>query len=70
MDLLEASDEDIKFVFYSLISDPNSDGILDLLSTKASSERKIVRGIEIDYWVSPAMFFIFWLITKSLEVQD
>ena len=57
MDLLEASDEDIKFVFYSLISDPNSDGILDLLSTKASSERKIVRGIEIDYWVSPAMFF-------------
>ena len=57
MDLLEASDEDIKFVFFSLIADPNSDGILDLLSTKASSERKIVRGIEIDYWISPAMFF-------------
>ena len=57
MDLLEASDEDIKFVFFSLIADPNSDGILDLLSTKANSERKIVRGIEIDYWISPAMFF-------------
>lgn len=56
-DLLEASNEDIKFVFSSLIADPNSDGILDLLSTKANSERKIVRGIEIDYWISPAMFF-------------
>ena len=52
-----ATDDDVKLAVHFLFSNPESSGTKDLLSVKASSERRVVRGIEIDYWTSPAFVF-------------
>ena len=52
-----ATDDDVKLAVHLLFSNPESSGTKDLISVKASSERRVVRGIEIDYWTSPAFVF-------------
>jgi len=55
--LESASEEQIKIAFHHIMSDSRLASVKDLISTQASSTKKIVLGQEIDYWVSPAMVF-------------
>ena len=50
-----ATDDQIKLVLDALFSDPKTSDLKDLLSVDARSERRTVAGLEIDYWVSPAV---------------
>ena len=53
-----ASDEQVKIAVHQILSDPTTAGLADTLSVKARSERRVVRGVEIDYWTSPALIFL------------
>ena len=55
--LESANEEQIKIAFHHIMSDSRLASVKDLISTQASSTKKIVLGQEIDYWVSPAMVF-------------
>ena len=57
LNLESANEEQIKTAFHHIMSDPRVASVKDLISTQASSTKKIVLGEEIDYWVSPAMVF-------------
>ena len=53
--LADATDEQVKFVIHKLFSDPRSAGLREVISVKATSERRIVLGQEILWWVAPAL---------------
>ena len=55
--LESATDDQIKLVVHSLLSNESTKGLRDFLSVDATVEQKVVFGQEIDYWVSPAMLF-------------
>ncbi len=55
--LATASDREIKLAVAELLSDTKTKGMLDLLSTKANSEDRIINGEVVKWWTSPAMLF-------------
>ena len=55
--LESATDDQIKLAVDFLFSNPETRGLRDTLSVEAASEKRVVNGIEIDYWTSPALFF-------------
>ncbi|MBV46698.1 MAG: hypothetical protein CL900_05745, partial [Dehalococcoidia bacterium] len=57
LNLESANEEQIKMVFHHIMSDSRVASVKDLISTQASSTKKVVLGQEIDYWVAPAMVF-------------
>ena len=57
LNLESANEEQIKMVFHHIMSDSRVASVKDLISTQASSTKKVVLGQEIDYWVAPAMIF-------------
>jgi len=56
--LADASDDQVKLAVALLLGDPLTADLADQLSVQASSERRLVLGEEIDYWVSPAIIFV------------
>ena len=52
-----ASDEQVKIAVHRILSDPDTAGLADTLSVKAHAVRRVVEGVEIDYWTSPALIF-------------
>ena len=50
-----ATDEQVKLAVHQLFSNPDTSGLKGSLSVKAQSEKRLVGGNEIDYWVSPAL---------------
>ena len=52
-----ATDEQVKLAVYQLFSNPDTSGLQGSLSIKASSEKRVIEGSEIDYWTSPALVF-------------
>ena len=57
-DLENATDDQVKFAINSLLMSSRTSEIADLLSVKATYERRVVLGQEIDVWESPAMWFV------------
>ncbi len=55
--LENATDEQVKIAIYQLFSNPDTSGMQDYLSIQAISEKRVIEGREIDYWVSPAFIF-------------
>ena len=55
--LATASDTEIKLAVAELMSNTSTRGMLDLLSTKVSSEDRIINGEIVKWWTSPAMLF-------------
>ena len=55
--LESASDDQVKLAVHLLFSNPQTSGLRDSLSSLARSERRVVAGVEIDYWTSPALIF-------------
>jgi predicted RND superfamily exporter protein len=53
-----ASNEQVKLAVHRILSDPNTAGLADTLSVKAQGERRVVEGVEIEYWTSPALRFL------------
>jgi len=56
--LADASDDQVKLAVALLLGDPLTADLAGQLSVQASSERRLVLGEEIDYWVSPALIFV------------
>ena len=52
-----ATDEQVKLALHQLFAYPSTSGLRDNLSIQTQSEKRIVNGMEIDYWTSPAMMF-------------
>ncbi len=52
-----ATDEQVKLAVYQLFSNPDTSGLRESLSIQARSEKRVVGGVEIDYWTSPALVF-------------
>jgi len=52
-----ASDMEVKLAVAKLMSNASTRGMLDLLSTKASSEDRIINEEVVKWWTSPAMLF-------------
>jgi predicted RND superfamily exporter protein len=55
--LATATDEQVKLAIYQLFASPDTSGLRESLSIKAESERRVVGGMEIDFWTSPALVF-------------
>ena len=55
--LSEASDEQVKFAIHLLFSNPQTTGLRDDISVKATSETKVLFGEEITWWSAPALIF-------------
>ena len=55
--LESASDDQVKLAVHLLFSNPQTSGLRDSLSSLARSERRVVAGVKIDYWTSPALIF-------------
>ena len=55
LSLFEASEEQVKVAVHRVLSNPKTADLGELLSTEATSERRVVNGEEIDWWVSPAI---------------
>ena len=51
------TDEQVKLALHQLFANPSTSGLQDDLSIQAESEKRIVGGMEIDYWTSPALMF-------------
>ena len=54
--LERASDDQVKVALHRLFSEPRGSEFVEVLSVKATKERRRVLGEEIDYWSSPALF--------------
>ena len=55
---LETADDDqVKLALHQLFSNQDTSGLKGYLSTKAESQKRVIGGNEIDYWVSPVLFF-------------
>jgi predicted RND superfamily exporter protein len=52
-----ATDEQVKLALHYLFSNPATSGLRGSLSVKAGSEKRVVGGMEIDYWTAPALLF-------------
>jgi len=50
-----ATDDQIKLAVHLLLADPETAALRDALSVEARSEKRIVGGVEIDYWTSSAL---------------
>ena len=55
--LSEASDEQVKFAIHLLFSNPQTTGLRDDISVKATSETRVLFGEEITWWSAPALIF-------------
>ena len=55
--LFEATEEQVKVAVHHVLATPQTADLVELLSTEATSERRVVNGEEIDWWVSPAIQF-------------
>ena len=64
--LATASDTEIKLAVAELMSNTSTRGMLDLLSTKAISEDRIINGEVVKWWTSPAMLFHFLADNEKL----
>ena len=53
--LESASDDQIKRAVHLLLADPETAAMRDALSVEARSEKRVVGGVEIDYWTSSAL---------------
>ncbi len=51
----DATDDEVKFAIHLLLLDEQTEGLRDTFSVKATSERREVLGMMIDYWTSPAL---------------
>jgi predicted RND superfamily exporter protein len=56
--LEQASDDQVKITVSRLLADPRTESLADQLSVLSTSERRTVNGVEIDYWVSPAVLLL------------
>ncbi len=58
--LSEATDPQVKFAIHLMMSDKSKkfQQEIDTISIKASKEKRIVLGEEIDWWISPAIIII------------
>ncbi|MGA1820129.1 MAG: efflux RND transporter permease subunit [Thermoplasmatota archaeon] len=65
----EATDDEVKFAVYQIISTPDGESLKDSFSVKAESERRSVLGMEIDYWTSPAIMISIISDTNLVENQ-
>ncbi len=61
-----ATDDQVKIAVHRLLSNRQTGGLLDLLSSKAVSERRTVNGSEIDYWTSPALVLLVMADNEKL----
>ncbi len=52
-----STEDEVKLVTSEILSHPEAVDARNALSVQAFSERRVVMGREIDYWVSPALFF-------------
>ncbi|MCZ6789638.1 MAG: hypothetical protein O7D33_06860, partial [Chloroflexi bacterium] len=52
-----ATDDQVKLAVHILFSNPETNGLKDSLSVAARSEKRVVGGMEIDYWTSSALIF-------------
>lgn len=55
--LLDATDDQVKFAIHTLLSNPETAGMRDMISVNATTEQRTVFGQEIDWWESPALLF-------------
>ena len=55
--LESASDDQIKLAVHLLLADTETASLRDALSVEARSEKRVVSGMEIDYWTSSALMF-------------
>ena len=53
--LESASDDQIKLAVHQLLADSETTALRDALSVEAQSEKRVVGGVEIDYWTSSAL---------------
>ena len=52
-----ATDDQVKLAVHILLSNPETSELKDSLSVNARSERRVVGGEEIDYWIAEALVF-------------
>ena len=52
-----ATDEQVKIAVHQILSNPDTSGLADTLSVEARSDRRVIGGVEIEYWTSPALLF-------------
>lgn len=55
--LFEATEEQVKIALHRVLSNPETAGLVEFLSTQATSEPQVVNGEEINWWISPAVQF-------------
>lgn len=55
--LFEATEEQVKVALHRVLSNPGTAELAEFFSVQASSERRVVNGEEINWWVSPAVQF-------------
>ena len=63
LSLESATDDQVKVAVHFILSRPETAELADLLSIKATKEPRVVQGLEIDYWESPA--FVFRLLSDN-----
>jgi len=56
--LEQASDDQVKIAVSRLLADSRTESLADQLSVLSTTERRTVSGVEIDYWVSPAVLLL------------
>jgi predicted RND superfamily exporter protein len=56
--LADASDDQVKLAVALLLANRSTADLVEQFSVQASSQRRVVLGEEIDYWVSPAIVFV------------
>ncbi len=53
-----ATNDQVKYALHSLLTAPSTAALQSQLSIKATKEKRIVLGEEIDWWISPAINFV------------
>ena len=65
--LESASDDQIKLAVHLLLADTETASLRDALSVEARSEKRVVSGMEIDYWTSSALMFGVFADNEKLD---
>ena len=63
LSLESATDDQVKVAVHFILSLPETAELADLFSIEATRERRVVQGLEIDYWETPA--FVFRLLSDN-----